>query len=155
MLKLESVWKHVGILLPYQFILIIIFFIVKSFHWGWILGRNSDESLKSFALAIHSHLFKLAQPLPVSTVLLLYTVKEKGGKPDRKTIPPSLWFKKSVLKPQVRECSRLCLESSTICTFMNSASELKSTDSSHGGAVSRSLIYCSLLPCLPTDLYSG
>jgi hypothetical protein len=33
------------------------------------------------------------------TVLLLYTVKEKGGKLDRK--PPSLWFKKSIQKPKV------------------------------------------------------
>ncbi len=46
-----------------------------------------------FLLAIHTHLyifalrflfFKLTQPLTISTVQLLYTVKEKGGKPDRK-----------------------------------------------------------------------
>jgi hypothetical protein len=71
------------------------------------LGPNSDKSymylfpsvtnsymylLRVFLLAIHSHLqifaldlyfFTLTQPLTVSTVELLYTVKEKGGKPDR------------------------------------------------------------------------
>jgi hypothetical protein len=29
-----------------------------------------------------------------------------------KTIPPSLWFKKFIQKPQVRELSRLCPETS-------------------------------------------
>ncbi len=31
--------------------------------------------------------FKLTQPLPVSTVQSMYTVKEKGGKYDRKPYP--------------------------------------------------------------------
>jgi hypothetical protein len=31
----------------------------------------------------------------------MYTVKEKGGKPDGKAHPPSLWFKTSMQKPQV------------------------------------------------------
>ncbi len=71
---------------------------------GRILERNPDKSLKSFPLVIHSHLYsfafdlyflKLTQPLTVSTVLVLYTVQEKGGKPDRKLIPHSLWFKGS------------------------------------------------------------
>ncbi len=31
--------------------------------------------------------FKLTQPLTVSSVRLLHTVKEKGGKPDRKPYP--------------------------------------------------------------------
>jgi len=33
------------------------------------------------------------QPLIVSTVQLLYTVKEKGGKPDRKPYPLPYGFK--------------------------------------------------------------
>jgi hypothetical protein len=32
---------------------------------------------------------------------LVYTVKEKGGKPDSKTTPPSLWFNKSIQKSPV------------------------------------------------------
>jgi hypothetical protein len=50
----------------------------------------------------------------IYTVKLLYTVKEKGGKHDRKPYPsPSLWFKKSIKKPQVWKLSRLCPETST------------------------------------------
>jgi hypothetical protein len=42
-----------------------------------------------------------------------YTLKEKGGKPVRKPYIPSPGFKKSVHKPNVRELSRLCPETST------------------------------------------
>ncbi len=62
---------------------------------GRILGRNPDKSLKSFppfysqspysfASRFWFIFFKLMQPLTDSTVQLLYTVKEKGGKPDKK-----------------------------------------------------------------------
>ncbi len=45
-----------------------------------ILGRNADKSLihsHLYSLALDLYFFKLTQPLTVS-------VKEKGGKPDRK-----------------------------------------------------------------------
>ncbi len=45
------------------------------------------------------YFFKLMQPLTVS-------VKEKGGNLIE-TIPPSLWFKKSIQKTEVSELSRL------------------------------------------------
>ncbi len=70
-------------------------------------------TVTSTALPWDFYFFKLTQPLIVSTfqlLQLLYTVKEKGGKPDRK---PSLWLKKSIRKPQVWEFSRLCQETST------------------------------------------
>ena len=66
---------------------------------GWIspeaefLEEIQTKVLRVFLLASHSNLcslelrfkfLKLTQPLTVSTVQLLYTVKEKGGKPDRK-----------------------------------------------------------------------
>jgi len=40
-------------------------------------------------LAFHNHLyfFKLTPPLTISTLHLLYTVREKGGKPDGKPYP--------------------------------------------------------------------
>ncbi len=57
------------------------------------------------------YFFKLTQPLTVSTVHILYTVTEKGGKPEIKPYP--LWFQKSIQKPQVWELSRLCPETST------------------------------------------
>ncbi len=64
------------------------------FTWDRILGRNPDKSLKSFPLSkslpqlcleiyISSNSFKLFQFLQ----FILHTVKEKGGKPDRKPYP--------------------------------------------------------------------
>jgi len=53
------------------------------------LDEIQTKVLRVFLVAIHSHLysfayfFKPTQPLTVFTVQLLYTVKEKGGKPDR------------------------------------------------------------------------
>ncbi len=99
---------------------------IECTTWGRILGRNPDKKvLRVFLLAIHSHLYsfalnfhfsKLTQPLTVS-------VKEKGGKTERKTIPPFLWFKKSIQKPQIWELSRFCPETSIKNgMFMNSAS---------------------------------
>ncbi len=61
-----------------------------------LLDESQTEVFRVFLLAIiHSHLtstafpwdlyfFKLTQTLTVSTVQLLYAVKEKGGKPDTK-----------------------------------------------------------------------
>jgi hypothetical protein len=59
------------------------------------LGEIQRKALRVFVLAIQNHLyrstslsfyfFKLRQPLTVSTVQLLYTVKEKGEKPNNKT----------------------------------------------------------------------
>ncbi len=84
-----------------------------------ILGRNLDISLQSFA-PCYSQVTSTALPwdlqyissnsrnlLRISTVQLLYTVKEKGAKPDRKP------FKKSIQEPQVWELFRLCPETST------------------------------------------
>jgi hypothetical protein len=57
------------------------------------LDEIEKKVFRVFLLAIHSYLysfaltvliFKLAQPLTVSRVQLLYNVKEKGGKLDRK-----------------------------------------------------------------------
>jgi hypothetical protein len=51
------------------------------------LDEIQTKVFTAFLLAIHSHFcfaFTLTQPLIVSRVQLLYTVKEKGGKPDRK-----------------------------------------------------------------------
>jgi hypothetical protein len=83
---------------------------------------------KVFLFAIHSHLysfamrfifFTLLQPLTyffnsrnLLHIKLLFIVKKKGGKPDRNPIPSSLWFKKSIQKPQVWELSTLCPETS-------------------------------------------
>jgi hypothetical protein len=61
-------------------------------YGGRVLDEIRTKILSVFLLAIHSHLysfalrflfFKLRQPHTVSTVQLHYSVKEKGGKPDR------------------------------------------------------------------------
>jgi hypothetical protein len=67
-------------------------FMRKRFAEAEFLDEIQTRVLRIFLLAIHSQLyslrfffFKLTQPLTVSRVQLLYTVKEKEeGKPDRK-----------------------------------------------------------------------
>jgi hypothetical protein len=44
-------------------------------------------TVTSTALHRDFYFFKFTQPLTVFTAQLLYTVKEKGGKPDRKPYP--------------------------------------------------------------------
>ncbi len=65
--------------------------VTRNLYRGWVLGRNPDKSL-----AIHSHLYSFAlrflflQTHATSYSFfssLLYTVQEKGGKPDRKPYP--------------------------------------------------------------------
>ncbi len=69
------------------------------------LDEIQIKVLRLFLLAIYSHLYRLAlrflflQTHETSTIQLRYTVKEKGGKPDR-TLTFSLWFK-ILQKPQV------------------------------------------------------
>ncbi len=63
--------------------------LMKRMSWGR-MGEIQTKVLRVFFSAIHSHLysfvltrdfnfFKLSQILSVSTVQLLYTVKEQGG----------------------------------------------------------------------------
>ncbi len=55
---------------------------------SWTKSRQKFSSLlftvTSAALLWDFYFFKITQPITVSLVQLLYTVKEKGGKPDRK-----------------------------------------------------------------------
>ena len=64
------------------------------------------------------YFFKLTQPLTVSTVLLLYTVKEKGGKPY--PLPYSLRNLHRNLKSENSPDN--AQKPQRNCTFMNSAS---------------------------------
>ncbi len=80
-----------------------------------ILGRDPDKSHKSFS----SLLFTVTSTA-CSRFLFLQThttshssCKGERWKTSYKTIPPSLWFKKSMQKPQVWERSRLRPETST------------------------------------------
>ncbi len=61
------------------------------------LNEIQSKVLRVFHLVFHCHLYsfalrflflsKLTQPLTISRVQLLYTVKEKRGKPDGKPYP--------------------------------------------------------------------
>ncbi len=51
------------------------------------LADECSSLVTSTALPSDFYIFKLTQPLTVSTIQLLYTVKEKGGKPNRKPYP--------------------------------------------------------------------
>ncbi len=74
--------------------------------WGRILGRNPNKSLQSFPPWDFFY-FKLTQPLTVS-------VKNIGGKPDRKPYPLPCGFRNPYrnLKSENSQLSRLCLEPS-------------------------------------------
>jgi hypothetical protein len=65
------------------------------------------------------------QPLTVSAVQLLYTEKEKGGKPDRKpyTVPYGLRNTYRYLKSE--NSQDYAQKPQRNCTFMNLSSELK------------------------------
>ncbi len=87
---------------------------------SWTKSRQKSSEFSSLkftatstALPWDFYFFKLTQPLTIFTIQLLYTVQEKGGKPDRKLYPPCPCFKKSIQKPQVWELSRLGPETST------------------------------------------
>ncbi len=58
----------------------------------YIVANDSEAEFLDKIQSKDFYFSKLTQPLTVSRVRLLYTVKEKGGK----TIPPTLWFKKSI-----------------------------------------------------------
>ncbi len=80
------------------------------------LDENQTKSLKSFPPSYSQSPLQLCLEISLTQPRrgqLLYIVKEKGGKPDRKTHPHSLWFKKSIQKPQVWELSRLWPDTST------------------------------------------
>jgi hypothetical protein len=85
---------------------------IKAFPEADFWDEIQTTVLRVFLLSIHSHLyckalpwefyfFKLTPPLTVYTGQLLYTVKEKGGKPNKKNHTPSKWFKKFTQKLKV------------------------------------------------------
>jgi hypothetical protein len=89
---------------------------------GRILGQNTDKSLQSFfpcysqsplqlwlEISIFSNSRNLLQFLEFSNC----TLSRRKEKNLIENHTPSLWFKKSLQKPQVWELSRLCPETST------------------------------------------
>jgi hypothetical protein len=60
----------------------------------------SSQKKKEFYLEISTVFLQLTRPLTIFTLKLMYTLKEKGGKPDENHTT-SLCFKKSIQKSQV------------------------------------------------------
>jgi hypothetical protein len=91
-----------------------VLYTTEAGFWDEILTK----ALRVFLLDIHSHLCFALRFLFLQTHATsdsFYRAVTKQCKGDRrktwlKTIPPSLWFKKSIQKYQVWELSRLCLE---------------------------------------------
>jgi hypothetical protein len=98
---------------------------------GRILGLNPDKSLNSFAPAIHSHLYSFAlrflflqtHAISYSLYSLLYNVKEKGGKPDRKPYPLSYGLRNPYRNLKPESSQDYAQKSQQNCMLMNTASE--------------------------------
>ncbi len=68
------------------------------------------------------YFFKLTQPLTVSTVQLLYTMKEKKGKPDRKSYPRPYGLRNLYRNLKSENSQDYAQKPQRNWTFMNSAS---------------------------------
>jgi hypothetical protein len=93
------------------------------------LDEIQTKLLRVFLHAIHSYLysfaltfyfFKLTQPFTVFWSSVTVHRKGERRKTWKKTIPPTLWFKKSIQKPQVWELLRLCPETETSTKLVRS-----------------------------------
>jgi hypothetical protein len=76
----------------------------------------------STALPSDAYLFKLKQALTASSVQLMYTVKEKGGKPDRKPFPLPYGLRNPYGNIKSENSQDNAQKPQRNCTFMNSAS---------------------------------
>jgi hypothetical protein len=96
------------------------------------LGEIQTKVLRVFLLAIHSHLYSFAlrflflQTHAISysfysSVTVLYTVKEKGGKPDRKPYPLPFGLRNPHRNPKSENSQDYAQNPQRNCTFMNSA----------------------------------
>ncbi len=94
---------------------------------------NPDKSLKIFLLAIQSHLYSYASRFLVLQIhatsysfnsALLYTVKEEGGKPDRKLHPLPYALRKPYRNLKSENSQDYAQKPQRNCTFMKSASGL-------------------------------
>ncbi len=110
--------------------------LIHFYPWGRILGRIPDKSLKSFffllctviytALPWDSFIFLQTHAtsyVHIYTVQSLYTVKEKGGKPDRKPYPLPYGSRNPYRKSE--NSQDYAQKPLWNCMFINSASVLQ------------------------------
>ncbi len=74
------------------------------------------------ALPWDVYFFKITEPLTVSTVQLLYTRKDKGGKSDRKPYPFPYGLRNSYRNLKSENSQDYSQKPQRNCSFMNSAS---------------------------------
>jgi hypothetical protein len=79
-------------------------------------------TVTSIALPRDFCFFKLMQPLSVSRVQFLYTLKAKGGKPDRKPNPLSYGLRNPYRNLKFENSQDYAQKPQRNCTFMNSPS---------------------------------
>jgi hypothetical protein len=94
---------------------------------------KSDKSLKSFppcysptALPWDFYFFKLTQPVTVSRGHLMYTFKEKGGKPDRKSYPLPYGLRNPYRNHRSENSQDYVQKPQQNCAFMTYASGIDS-----------------------------
>ncbi len=96
--------------------------------WGRILGRNPEKSVKSLPPCSSQSALQLCPENSISSdshnllQFILYTVKEKGGKPDRKPYPLFYGLRNPYRKLKSENSQDYDQKSQRNCTFMNSAS---------------------------------
>jgi hypothetical protein len=78
-------------------------------------------SVTSTALSFDFYFFKLTQPLTVSTIQLLHTRKEKGGKPNWKPYLLPYGLRNPCRNLKSENPQDYALKPQQNCTFMNSA----------------------------------
>ncbi len=107
-------------------------------HWNSrtleaeFLDKIQTKVLRVFLLAVHSHLYSFAKSFLFFQThatsysffsMLLYTVKKKGRRPERKSHPLPYGFKKSIQKLLVWRTPKIMFRNlKRNCTFMSSAS---------------------------------
>ncbi len=96
---------------------------------SWTKSRQKSSAFSSLLFTVTStalpwafYFLKLTQPLTVSTVQLLYTVKDKVEKPERKPYPPFLWFRNTYRNLKSENSQDCAQKPQRNCTFMNLAS---------------------------------
>jgi hypothetical protein len=102
-------------------------------YWGRILGRNLDKSLKGFPPCYSQTPLQFCFGISISwnsrnllhiyTDRLLYTVKDQGGKPDRKTYPLPYGLRNQHRNLKSENSQDYAQNPQRNCTFMNSASD--------------------------------
>jgi hypothetical protein len=96
---------------------------------SWTKSRQKSSEFPSLLFTVTStalpgdfYFFKLTQPLTVSTVQFLYTVKEKRRKPDRKPYPRPYGLRNPYRNLKYENSEDYAQDPQQNYTFMNSAS---------------------------------